>query len=310
MIDHRSLGFKGQSPVAVLQNNFLHEFENLFPGFKEYAKELIGKGEIDPEITYDAMDTRVKSPFAMDTHIYVTEGLASFIWCMAYSLMVFHHEITVKLGKNNYLGNQNEQPDKELVKQGLDLFDYAMLIKNENKDWDLKLPNPAYYPENQQDLIEKVNAVCVNAMKFVIGHEFAHIELQHTKANAPMSRKDGIALSINQEKEADARALELVLRGTTPSGKDTLELGILVGLFSILMLQESNKSEGYPDTDDRLGVYLENLKIDDDHYLWAVAVQGYKLWDLHYGKNMVWPSDRPNYKAVYFAIREQLKKDA
>lgn len=89
MIDHRSPNFKGKSPVAVLQNNFLYELENLFPGFKEYAKQLIGKGEIDPEITYDAMDTRVKSPFAMDTNMYIPEGLASFIWCMAYSLMVF-----------------------------------------------------------------------------------------------------------------------------------------------------------------------------------------------------------------------------
>jgi hypothetical protein len=308
MIDHRSSHFKGQSPVSVLQHSLLDEFENLHPDFKQYAKELIGKGDIDPIITYDAMDTRVKSPFAVSIKIVIPEGFCSFVWSLAYCLVVFHHEITVKLSKNNYYGNEDEQPDKQLLKRALALFNFAMRIRTTDEEWDLSLPNPALYEEDQKDIIEKVNALFLSAMKYVIGHEFAHIELKHSSPIGAVSKTERIAHGVKSEEEADARSIELALLGVSLANKDTLQLGILVGLFSILLLNEDSQTVGYPDADDRIGIYLESLDIDDNHYLWAVATLGYKLWDLHYQKGLIWPKDLLNYKTLYFDIRSQLKK--
>lgn len=310
MPNHSSDHFQGLSPVAVLQHNIIHEFENLHPNFLAYAKELIEKEKIDPVIGYDASQTSAASPFAEENHIEITEGFISFIWCIAYCLTVFHREITVKLGKNHYYGDEAEVPDKQLVIPALRLLDFAMRLRTDNEDWDTTLPNPQIYDDDQVELIEKVNSISLNAMKYVMGHEFAHIELGHTidlevkEGSAPLdSTEEELAA---MEREADSRGIELVLEGRNENNRDTIELGILCALIGLLLYVEELKVPGYPDSDDRIGNYLESLPIDEQSHLWAVAVQGYKIWDRQFHKGLIWKSNLPTYKDVYFDIRAQL----
>lgn len=305
MINNLSESHQGNMPVRVLQHNLIYEFENMNPSFLELAQKVIAELGLDPGIHYGLGKVPVKSPHVVFNKMFIEESFLSYVWCMAFSLTVLYQEVIVKKSRNDYFGNDGETIDKELAHDAYKLWEYATSLLMEYKPWDKQLPNPELYNEKNDESIQKVNSLYLTAMKFILAHEFAHIELEHN--NRIVLEEDLNAQSVVFEKEADARAIQLVLEGSEEGNSTTINMGILIGLCSLLFFSSITKSERYPDTDDRIDAIIQIINPDSQDAMWGVATLAYKLWDNLYKMDLVWQDGLESPKHLYESIKAQVE---
>ena len=101
--------------------------------------------------------------------------------------------------------------------------------------------------------------------------------------------------------------MELTLEGRNGENNLSVELGILIGLSSILFF--SNKTYGgphHPDTDKRITRYLEKLKPSNDHSIWGIAALCLRLWDTQFNLNFNWPLQVNDFKELYYSVLQQI----
>jgi hypothetical protein len=185
------------------------------------------------------------------------------------------------------------------------IWEYAMALLQGYHAWPEILPSPELYPKRYRKLIPKINALYITAMKYVLAHEFAHIEFQH--ANADIGDMEPEEASILQEKEADSRAIELVLYGRDNKNSVTIRMGLLIGLCSILFTDSKAKKLNYPDTNDRIDAILQIIKPDAQDAMWGIATLAYKLWDEYYNNELKWIDGLESPEALYHNIKEQVE---
>jgi hypothetical protein len=299
--------FTGIMPIRVLQNTLIHAFENMNPGFLDLAKSVMKDQGLDPEISYSIEKNQAKSPYVLFNKIFLNESFLSYIWCISFSLTVLYSEVVVKKSRNDYYGNNNEIINAILSRDAYKLWEYAITILNQYKEWDLQLPNPEVYKFKKKDLIERINGLYITAMMFVLAHEFAHIELEHNKKNSIDARQE--EQNAKLEKEADERAIELVLNGIDNKNKTTREMGLLIGLCSLLFFDAVTKKRDYPDTDERIDALIRKLDPKDPKdALWGISTLAYKLWDKQYNKGLTWKEGLESPKALYHSIKDQVRQ--
>lgn len=304
-INKRSIHHEGIMPIRVLQYNVIQVFSNLNPGFLELTKKVINDLGLNDGIGYLAEKERVRSPFAVFDKIMVQEVFMSYMWCISFSLSVLYSEVQVKKSKNCYYGNETEIIDLDKARDAYKLWEYAMSLLNDYSEWDKMLPNPELFHPKFVDLIPRIDALFIVAMQYVLAHEFAHIELEHSK-NVPQ-HEDPNQFNAAQEKEADQRAIELVLQGMDGNNNDTIRMGILIGLCSLLFFKSTTKEDAYPDTDNRIDSIMALIDPDEQDAMWGIAVLAYKLWDRYYNVGLVWKGGLESNKALYYYIKKQVE---
>lgn len=280
MIDHYHPSHKGFMPIRVLQHNLSDGFERLNSEFLSLTKQMIAAGKLDPGISLDLEEAPIKIPSTGFGKLFIHEAFLSYIWCIAFSLAVLHDEVIGKRSRNEYFQNNDETTDMELSRAAYRLWEYAVSLIRQYQSWDTTLPNPEKVEECHAQVISRVNGLYLTAMHFILAHEFAHIELEHNSRSLP-------ALSAEEEntvfeKEADKRAMELVMAGATPENTATLRFGVLIGLCSLLFFSSVTKHSAYPDTDDRIDEILRLINPEQTDAMWGIATLAYRLWDNHY----------------------------
>jgi len=294
----------GIMPIRVLQHNLIGEFENMNPQFLELAQRVINGLGLYPGIGYDVEEERAKSPNVLFEQIRVQEPFLSYVWCMCFSLSVLYSESIVKQSINQHR-KKKIRLNRPLARHAYMIWEYAMALLNDYYTWPDILPSPERYPRQYRQLIPKINGLYVTAMKYVLAHEFAHIELQHTKAD--IGDMDPTEASILQERQADARAIELVLEGGNNKNTVTIRMGLLIGLCSILFTDSTAKKLSYPDTNERIDAILQIITPDAQDAMWGVATLAYKLWDRHFDNKLKWIDGLESPEALYHNIREQVE---
>lgn len=174
-------------------------------------------------------------------------------------------------------------------------------------EWDLELPNPQEYYESDQFWVERVNGVFVNAAKYVLCHEFAHVELQHFERIAKGENTDADRKKI--ENEADLRAIDLILLGVSDQNSATVRLGVLTGLCSLIFFSSQTTSQNYPSNEDRIHNILEKVNPDSEDGMWGIATLAFRLWDNSFSKMLDWKQDLKSYKELYYYVRGQIKSN-
>jgi hypothetical protein len=289
-------------PIRVLRFNLLHGFEHLNPKFRDLAKKVNKELGLDFEIEYTVEEEAAKSPYVIFNKILVQEPFLSYVWCMCFSLTVLHTEITVKMSKNAHYGIEAEVPDMEKAREAYKLWEYAVSLISGYSEWGINTPNPENVDAKYTDLIQRVNSLYLTAMTFVLAHEFAHVELEH---NAKPSQTQGENAAL--EREADARAIQLVMEGVTEENKHTRHMGLLMGLCSLLFFKSSTKEASYPNIDDRIQAILDIVKPNGQDPMWDIASLSYKLWGRLYQKNLIWQEGLNSPQHLYESIKRQIQ---
>jgi hypothetical protein len=305
----------GTQPIRVLQFNIPAQFENTNPDFISLTLDTVATKGLQLGIAYvmneDAILAKVnghlQTPFVDGKgKIHVHESFLSYVWCVSFSLWVLYDEAVAKPSQNKFLGYEKNIINNNLIEQTQQLFDYGLSIIRSFSKWNRsELPNPELYPDEMEFYVGRANGIFVNAVNFILCHEFAHVEREHITQIKMGSNTHSHILMF--EKEADKRAIELMLDGATEQNRYTRQLGILVGLCCLLFFKkETTGAPTHPDVDDRIHGYLTALNLDSESPLWGVAAMAIRLWDRKFSVDLQYPATIADFKEMYQSLRDQI----
>lgn len=316
-INRLSSSHAGNQPIRVLQHNVTFQFETTNPTFIELSKTVIKEKGLQAGIGYHINDRAIlekveghrQTPYVNEKgKIYVHETFLSYVWCVCYSMLVLYEEAIAKTSQNQVSKTLLHEIDTEKIEKAQDLFDYAKSLIVSFSPWDKDtLPNPEEYSTDDVFYIERANGLFIYAMNFILCHEFAHIELDHIEKRKKGQNSQSDILKF--EKEADSRAMELVLSGSTDKTKLSSEIGVLMGLCSMLFFKQKSETTTHPATDDRMHKLIEKVNAVDSDPHWGIAALAFKLWDNQFMKNFNWPKEVHDLKELYDQMREEIKKE-
>lgn len=243
----------GEQPIRVLQHIITYWLHNVSEDFRSISLELARRGSLNLGIKYkigcDPINSRdsygnANSPYIHDGVICVHETFLSYLWCIGYALSQTHENVIRNPRFDGKSGPEILQADESIrgtLNTILKVFTFGTSLINEFRDWDKdNLPNPERFSKEHEETIGKVNGVFVAATSFVMCHEVAHSYLEHLEKRMEHYKQQGkvdSALLKKQEREADLKAVEWLLSGST--GDDDLytkKIGIIVGTCSLLFL--------------------------------------------------------------------------
>ena len=316
-INRLSASHKGNQPIRVLQHNITYQFETTNPTFVELAKTIIKEKGLQPGIAYyindlaisEKVDGHVQTPFVNGQgKITLHETFLSYVWCICYSMLVLYEEAIAKTSQNQVSKTLIYEIDTQKIDKAQELFNYAKSLIVDFTEWDKEeLPNPEIYTQEDVFFIERANGLFVYAMNFILCHEFAHVEKEHIEQLK--QGKNSVSHILSFEKEADERAMELVLNGATERTKLSAEIGVLVGLSSMLFFKQKSETTTHPATDDRMNSLIEKANPSNADAHWGIAALAFKLWDNQFMKNFNWPSEVHDLKELFELIREEIKNE-
>ncbi|MDP1972461.1 MAG: phage exclusion protein Lit family protein, partial [Sediminibacterium sp.] len=197
----------------------------------------------------------------------------------------------------------NITPEK--IRKAKEVFDYAKYIIRYFDTWDKdELPNPEKYSATERDYIEQTNIFYTEGMKFILCHELAHAK-KHLD-NLPDEACQSCFQEI--EIEADKEAIENIMLGSGQERKIIAEVGIVMGILSMIFFRSTTTGKKHPNVEDRLTIALEIMQTRDDSYAWAFACVGLELWDTQFELNFNWNNKgKVTYKELYYEIVNQIK---
>jgi Zn-dependent peptidase ImmA (M78 family) len=132
---------------------------------------------------------------------------------------------------NRSLGKETYKISPEEIEKAQALFDYGKSLIAYYSPWDKEnLPNPEIYQAEKRDYIEQTNMNFTEAAKFILAHELTHLEKHIDQLNK--ETPDTHYLSF--EKEADAHAIEHILKSIPLMGEMSVKIGVITGLLSML----------------------------------------------------------------------------
>lgn len=315
-ISVKSEHHNGIQPIRVLQHNIISRYENTNSEFLKSSKELIEKKGLQQGISYFIYEEpilfscehfKTQTPFVdADKKIAMHETFLSYIWIICYSMLVLYDEAVAKPMQNAQLKIEINTIDKDVIKKAEELLQYGKSLIKSYSNWDKEyFPNPEKYSKEEELYILKANGLFIFAINFILCHEFAHVEKEHIDAlnSRPVDSKERKLF----EKEADDRAIELMLNGKDGKHDKSIELGILIGLSSMLYFRKNTYGgETHPDTDSRIKNYLEKLNPSNVDPIWGVAALFFKVWDNQFNLSFDWPLDVNDFKELFTGVLTQL----
>lgn len=277
---------KGLQPIRVLEQNIIHIFENTHPTFLNELVKLVNDSGLKPGINYIVDENPLfckypngeiyfRSPNVnQDKVIEIQETFLSYLWIICYTLFVSYHEMDPNLQKL-------ENKHSSYYENALTLFVYGMSLLKDFSKWDLNLPNPELFNENDslnKDYIEKTNAIFLYAVDFVLIHEVSHVKCQHIdySLNHHMTKEDMKIM----EYEADKIASNILIEAMKDKGNAlTISMGFISSICSLLLLRKEYTSCTHPDGNERIKIALYSLNIEETHLLWNIASVAILLWN-------------------------------
>lgn len=296
----------GEQPIRVLKHNISHRFENLHGDFAKEIQKMINSGKLFPGIHYHITPralTQKQMPFVDETgKVNIHETYMSYVWINCFSLFVMYEEGVAKPMQKKQGQANIQEVDVALLNITEELFQYGKSLIVAYSPWDKKyLPNPEEFSNEEEFYVLRTNGLYMYAMTFILAHEYAHIELDHfNKKNQS---------SIEQEIEADKRAIELLLNCRDDKNKKTVEYGLLMGFVSMLFLKNNVYGKNtHPDIDERIKTYLAILDAPSEEPIWGIATLAIKLWDNQFQLGFSYPTYVDDFKQFFYEMCSQIKK--
>ncbi|RAK62564.1 phage exclusion protein Lit family protein [Hymenobacter edaphi] len=294
----------GVQPVRAVHSLILGLFENASPEFSNTLSEQIKYFGANPRITYDIVPDAVEGPFIQGAEgtIYIQETFLSYLWAVTYShLLLVDEEITRPRIEPDYSRSETQA---KLIDDAYNVLIYALGLREVFAPWDTEaLPNPEIFAEEEIHYVGKSSAVFVQAIVFILIHEFAHLYLGHLESGVPVDNAE----SIEDETKADNYAIAVMKEGADfLINKQTVYCGVVVGLIAVLFLNPSLAGDTHPDPHQRLYSALIQMDLEPNNMLWALASTGIALWAHFYRKPRIGGHDLNSLRENFEKMLDEL----
>lgn len=316
IIDHEQrINSEGTQPVRFLFQVTLQLFRTANNSFWQQLNDLI----IDKKIA-NKIDLQFgKEPIFIGNNQYRTpkillkdrtlqlhETFLSYQWCISYALYVFYVE-TIDYPKiNAFYGSEVKKITPKKLEEALELFSYGKFIIMYFEEWDKDaLPNPERYPAENRDYVEQTNLFFSYSIVFILCHEVKHAESHLDQ----LPDESCYECFHEMEYEADDAAIDVILQDAPADKIFLLEIGIVLGILSMLFFRSTTTGIKHPNVEDRLTNALERMKADSESVAWAFACVGIKLWDEQFNHGFDWNAmGKITFKELYYDVISQMKK--
>jgi len=259
----------GYQPIRVLRHNISLSFQGYNPVFiKEYLL-LKEKGYLNNIIEYSINELPIfydnveQLPYIQGSTIHLHEIFLAYLWSICFAIHTpFYKEIHEKMNfKLDCVSLYNECNEQMKFAQKIKT-NYQLLDKHNRL-------NPELFDESNIDIIGINNAMYVNALNFILSHEYAHAKFRLFSG------------SIKDEERADYEAAKLLVGGAKNANDfGNKAIAGLLGLGADMLLSDYIYSRNHLDRDKRIFDYIENIGITDEYNeVWALACLIYAYWD-------------------------------
>jgi Peptidase U49 len=315
IIDHsKRANFPGTQPVRVLTDVTIGFFQNTHQDFFDEIVEMVKKGKLDNHLDLEygeeglsLFNGKYRTPkiYNESKKIYLHETFLSYQWCVTYAIYTLFLEKIDYPRCNDIEGYERYKVSPEKIDKAKEVFAYARSIIPYFNKWDKDtMPNPEKYPAAERDYIEQTNVFFTESIKFILCHELAHAK-KHLD-NLPDEACESCFSEM--EYDADNDAIDTILKGATKNNRFVLEIGVVLGILSMLFFRSITSGQKHPNVEDRVTKALEKMDAASDSMAWAFACIGLELWDEQFEHFFDWKGkSADNYKDLYFSIVEQIK---
>jgi hypothetical protein len=305
--------YPGTQPIRVTNPIMIYLFQRTNPEF--FNEILSGNSSGDKldiifgeePIKKDDESYRTPRLNLKSKKIELHETFLSYVWCITYSIFVTHCETVDYPTINKRVGYLKYPITKVNIDSANALFDYAKYIIVDFIPWDKnKLPNPEFYSSENlnKHYVQQTDCFYTSAISFMLCHEYTHAKKHADKIDYNTT----IAKRLDYEKEADADAVDMMMKGIDPINQLAVENGIIFALLSMFFFRSSTKGIKHPDNEDRLVAAIEKLDLHDNPYAWEISCVGLRMWDEQWKLNLNWRDEIDSYKHLFYDIINQIKE--
>ena len=233
-----------------------------------------------------------------ERYISVYETFLPLFWSLCYFVLYTYDNCYAKKAQTeNYDGKLDfNNPGASLA---LKLWNYGRSLKEQVEKW----PEDCPKPENQDELVYKVNALFCYGMCFILYHEVGHLLLWHLET----------APSIQQEKDADDFAIEkcLAYQSDRPQEFETMKNGMVLALISLCLLDPVAGGDDiiHPNTEDRLLNALSKMQLADEDLTWMIAAYGILIWFNEFDFEEIFEKEYDTSKSYFDAVISRFKQE-
>lgn len=282
----------GIYPVRILKDKIL-----------QWLNIIGDSTTIEDEIKYYGLNNRFKYKVTNGTindiaevnslnQIIVYENFCQFLWSFTYAVIVIFDEAFIRPRKEN---NSNFKESKRLGVATKILETAFELFSNPKPCNYYNLPNPESKQFSKEIQVQATEDVFCIGVSFILLHEFGHHFLGHT-----FYQSESANHSKKEEEDADDYAFSVISNHFKKGFGETAKVGIIISLISLIFIDDTlSGGETHPDPHQRVKRILENMKIDDNHNLWALAAVAFKLWAFRYNKPLEFPDIAESYKILF-----------
>lgn len=261
-------------PVSALEHNVIDEFERIAAQSNHCFESSVVDGKVCPVINLLLDRIAPKGPYAdMNSRkINIYESHLAFIWSFIYSSFVIYEE-GVQKKMINGLFNNRIIFDNILLRRAKSLQDWAISFSSNFDSWDTySLPNPMRHFDDQEKFyVECTNKIFLQAVSFLLFHEYAHLSLTH-------ERIDDDRWSLDQEKDADNFAFSFFIDDSV-SEKSRQITGLAIVFLYMTNFFLSKNIRGiwqnrHPHLHDRLKNGIASLNLSErasKYYIYHLA---------------------------------------
>ena len=299
----------GTQPIRVLHPVNVYWFQNLHPNFMDELNVAFDKHGLSKTIDIVYGDEHIK----FGPHIKVAtktitfhETFFSYLWCVTHAIYTLYVQTIDYPRLNKLEGFEKYKISEKQIEKAKILFTYAKSLITNFEKWDIEnLPNPEKYLAEERDYIEQPNIFFTSAINFILAHEYVHSIRHIDQINKGVYENSSF---IDFEIEADHDAIELMKKGIYPSGINLLgiQIGITIGILSMLYFRPVTKGTKHPNVEDRLVSALYQLHLSDDSPCWGFALIGIELWSQQFELDYQWDKALSD-KQAFDAIIDQIK---
>lgn len=270
-------------PVSVLEHNIIYEFERRAKVKAHDLMASVESGKVEPHLDLILDKISPRGPYADPKTRVITiyESHLAYLWGFVYSSFVIYEEGIQKPLLDGSFNGWIEF-NNPMLRRAVALQKWAIKFVHSYSVWDIvELPNPAKVEsESEQYYVPKANNLFLQAVSFLLFHEYGHLVLGHIS--------DGDRdLTLAQEQDADNYATSFFIEdGTTE--KERQEVGVSIVLLHASCVFMSEQLSGlwqvkHPHLHDRIRNGISSLNLEEEeskfyiYYLASVSLQTYLL---------------------------------
>ena len=299
----------GTQPIRVLHHVNVYWFQNLHPDFMAELTTAFDKYDLAKKLDVKFGEHPIQSgPYITVANKTITldETFLSYLWCISHSIYTLYIQTIDYVRLNQQFGFERYKISEDLITKARTSFDYGKSLILDFTKWDIdNLPNPEKYLAEERDFIEQPNIFYTHAINFILAHEYTHGIKHIDEIKKGVYEKSSF---IAFEKEADFEAIELMKKGIFSNKINELgiQIGITIGILSMLYFSSSTKGIKHPNKEDRLVDGLIQLGLEDESPCWGIALIGIELWSEQFGLDYKWDrklTDKQAFDDIIYKIK-------